>query len=170
MIEPDLNAFPNNVVEIVLPRLRTLDADIPIFRRPLRDGDGQQAIGIFPTTWFPDESSYEANGGTTLMGQPRAADETTLSIYTIIIQGAVTDTDEERGIGVHNTLAKLIRTLLARDPVLAVGLANLSHTVLGAIERIQRRRIGVQRYLDNEIDGVFMYTSWLEYYVETEIV
>lgn len=170
MIQPDLNAFPNNVVEILYPRLKTIDADIPVLRRPLRDGDGQQAIGVFPTTWMPDESSFEMDGGLSIGGQPIAASEASLSTYTIIVQGSVTDTNEEQGIGVHNVMAKWIRTLLARDPVLAVGLANLSHTMLGATERIQRRRIGVQRYLDNEIDGVFMFTSWLEYYVETEIV
>lgn len=170
MIEPDLNVFPNNVVEIMVPRLRTLDSDVPILKRPLRDGDGTQAIGVFPSTWLPDETSYEMNGGVTLLGQPRAANEASLSTYTIIVQSFVTDTDEQQGIGVHNVLAKLIRTLLARDPVLAVGLDALSSTMLGSTERIQRRRVGIQRYLDNEIDGVFMYSSWLEYYVETEIV
>lgn len=168
MIKPDLNVFPNNVVEILVPRLRTIDPDIPILKRPLRDGDGAQGIGVFASTWLPDEASYEMNGGVSLIGQPRAASEQTLSTYTIIIQGYVLDTDEQQGIGVHNVLAKMIRTLLYRDPVLAVGLGALSYTLLGSTERMQRRRVGIQRYLNNEIDGVFMFLSSLEYYVETE--
>lgn len=170
MIEPDLNVFPNNIVEVLVPRLRTLDADIPIWKRPLRDGDGEQSIGVFPSTWLPDDTSFEMRGGVNLMGEPLAASEATISTYTIIVQSFVTDTDEERGIGVHNVLAKLIRTLLARDPVLALGLNALSHTLFNSTERIEKRRVGIQRYLDNEIDGVFMYSSWLEYYVDTEIV
>lgn len=169
-IKPDLNVFPNNVVEILAPRFKTLDADLPVLKRPLRDGDGEQAIGVFPSTWLPDEESYEMNGGVTLLGQPRAASEQSLSTYTIIIQGYVLDTDEQQGIGVHNVLAKMIRTLLYRDPVLAVGLDALSHTMLGSTERIQRRRVGIQRYLNNDVDGVFMFLSSLEYYVETELV
>lgn len=170
MILPDLNCFPNNVVEIMVPRLKTLDSEIPILKRPLRDGDGTQAIGVFASTWLPDEDSYEMNGGVSLLGQKRAASEQTLSTYTINIQGYVLDTDEQQGIGVHNVLAKMIRTLLYRDPVLAVGLDALSYTYLGSTERVQRRRIGIQRYLNNEIDGVFMFLSTLEYYIETETV
>lgn len=167
-IQPNLNCFPNNAVEIIVPRLRTLDSDIPVLKRPLRDGDGEQAIGVFASTWLPDETSYEMNGGVSLLGQPRAASEQTLSTYTINIQGYVLDTDEQQGIGVHNALAKMIRTLLYRDPVLAVGLDALSYTLLGSTERIQRRRVGVQRYLNDEIGGVFMFLSTLEYYIETE--
>lgn len=167
-ILPDINVFPNNVVALMAPRLKTLDTDLSVFKRMLRDGDPTQSLGIFPLTWQPDELTYEMDGGLTLLGQKRAAAQPTVGIYTIGIQSFVMDTDEEQGIGVHNVLAKMIRTLLYYDTPLAVGLRALSVSMYGSTERFQRMKVGVQRYLTNEIDGVFHYVSSLECTVETE--
>lgn len=168
MITADIEVFPGNAVDIIVPRLQTIDADLSIKKRMLRDGDGTQTVGVFPINWIGDEDSYEMNGGVQFLGQPRAGNEQTLGTYTLGIWSYVMDTDEEQGIKVHNVLAKMIRTLLYRDPVLAVGLNALSVSMNGSTERIQRRRLGPQRFLSNEIDGVFMFLSSLEYYIETE--
>lgn len=168
MIQADINVFPNNVVALLVPRLKSLDSDLFVTKRVLRDGDPTQSIGVFPISLVPDESSYEMDGGVSMLGQRKAASEPVLSTYAIGIQSFVQHTDEEEGTGQHNVLAKMIRTLLYRDATLAVGLDALSCTMFGAVERIQRRRVGIQRYLNNDIDGVFHYMSSLEYYVETE--
>jgi hypothetical protein len=159
--------FPNNVCSLVFARMKTIDSDLRVYQRALRDSDGTQSIGVYPITWTPDESSFE------MTGQPpsvQAAAEPTLQRYIIGVQGYVKDTNEEQGIAVHSILAKRIRSLLYRDPVLAVGLQSLSVTMNGSTERIQRRGIQVQRFLNNEVQGVFMFLSSCEYYFETETV
>jgi hypothetical protein len=168
MITANINIFPNNVVALLVPRLKALDPDLFVVKRMLHEGDPTQSIGVFPIVWSPDETSYEMDGGVTLLGQRKASSSATLSTYSIGIQSSVQNTDEETGIGEHNVLAKMIRTMLVYDSVLAVGLDALSSTMLGSTETIQRRRLGVQRYLNNEIDGVFHYVSTVEYYVDTE--
>jgi len=167
-LQPDINIFPNNVISLLEPRVKTIDADLGVFKRMLRDGDPTQSVGLFPITWQPDELTYEMDGGLTTLGQKRAAAEPTVGIYTIGVQSFVMDTDEERGIGVHNVLARTLRGLLYYDTPLAVGLRALSVSMFGSTERFQRLKVGVQRYLTNEIDGVFHYVSALECTVETE--
>lgn len=167
MITTDTQVFPNNACSIIVPRMQAIDADLKIYQRSLRDSDGTQSIGVFPITWTPDETSFEMNG------QPpsiTAAGEPTLQRYVIGVQAFVQDTNEEQGIAVHSILAKRVRSTLYRDAILAVGLNALSVTMNGSTERIQRRGIQVQRYLANEVQGVFMFLSSCEYYIETETV
>jgi hypothetical protein len=168
VIEPSINIFPNNVIEIIHPRMKSLDADLGVFKRPIRDGDPTQSVGVFPINWSPDEGTYEMDGMTTTLGERRAASKPTVGIYMIGIQSFVMDTDEERGIGVHNVLAKMVRTLLYYDAPLALGLRALVESTSGRAERFQRMKVGIQRYLNNEIDGVFHYVSALECMIETE--
>jgi hypothetical protein len=167
-IQPDIDLFPNNVIELMVPRVQTIDADLRVFKRMVRDGDPTQSVGVFPLTWQPDELTYEMDGGITTLGQKRAAAMPTVGTYTIGIQSFVMDSDEEQGIGVHNVLAKMLRTLFYYDTPLGVGLRALSVSMYGSTERFQRMKVGVQRYLTNEIDGVFHYVSSLECTVETE--
>lgn len=169
VIQANVDVFPVNVVNIIATRLRVLDPDIRIFKRPLRDSDGTQCIGVYPITWNPDESSMEMQGE--LLGAPLVGrHQPTLQRYIVGIQAFVKDTDEEQGIAIHATLSKMIRSLLYGDVPLAVGLNALSLTMNNSRERIQRRGIQVQRFLSNEVDGIFMYLSSLEYFVETETV
>lgn len=167
MIDPTIEVFPNNVCSLLVARIKTIDPDLRIFQRALRDSDGTQSVGVYPITWTPDETSFEMNG------QPpttQAAGEPTLQRYIIGVQAFVQDSNEEQGIRVHSILAKQIRSLLYRDPILAVGLSTLSVVMNGSTERIQRRGIQVQRFLANDVQGVFMFLSSCEYYVETETV
>jgi hypothetical protein len=167
MITTATQVFPNNVCSLLVPRMKAIDADLKVYQRALRDSDGTQSVGIFPITWTPDETSYEMNGRPPSL---TAAGEPTLQRYVIGVQAFVQDTNEEQGIAVHSILAKRVRSTLYGDPILAVGLNALSVTMNGSTERIQRRGIQVQRYLANEVAGVFMFLSSCEYYVETEIV
>lgn len=159
MITDDTEVFPFNAIEIIVPRLQTIDNDLTIVRRALRDTDGTQTIGIFPITWEPNDASFQ-------IGQLEPA----IQRYPIAIQSCVKDTDEERGIRIHGVLAKRIRSLLYRDTPLNVGLSALSVSMNGSTERIQQRRVRSQRFLSGDIGGVFNYLAVTEYVIETETV
>lgn len=164
MIDTTIEVFPNNVCSLMVARLKTIDSDIRVFQRPLRESDGTQVIGVFPITWTPDDSTFEMDGQFVPAGQP------TVQRYIIGVQSFVQDSDEVQGIKVHSILAKRVRSMLYRDNPLAVGLNTLQVSMDGSTERIQKRGIQVQRFLANEIGGVFMFLSSAEYYVETETV
>lgn len=164
MIDTTLEVFPNNVCSLMVVRLKTIDADVRVLQRPLRESDGTQVIGVFPIIWTPDDSSFE------MTGQHVAAAQPTVQRYIIGVQAFVQDSDEAKGIAVHSVLAKRVRSMLYRDNPLAVGLNALQVSMDGSTERIQKRGIQLQRFLANEIGGVFMFLSSAEYYVETETV
>lgn len=159
MIADSIDIFPFNAVELFVPRLQTIDSDLVVVRRPLRDSDGTQTVGVFPIIWEPDEASQEIGKG-----------EPTLQRYPIAIQSCVKDTDEEKGIRVHGVLAKRIRSLLYRDQPLRVGLSALSVSMDGATERTQRLKVRNQRYLSGEVGGVFNFLAVTECMLETETV
>lgn len=165
MIDENENVFPNNVAELIYVRTKpAIDSDLVVVQRPVRDSDGNEVVGIFPMTWTPDENSYEMAA----TPSPLAAGEPTIQRYIIGVQGLIKDTDEQRGIRKHAVLAKRLRSMLYRDTALAVGLNTLSVSMFGSVERIQKRGILVQRYLNNELQGVFIFLSSIEYYVETQ--
>lgn len=150
--------FPNNAIELIATRLQMLyPNDLVVRKRPLRNTDPTKSVGIFPTDWLPDETSFEFKSL-----QP------TVQTYLIKIQAFCKDTNEEKGIATHSVMSKVIRSMLYNDEPLNVGLNALSVTMDGTIERIQRRGIRRQRYISNEIDGTFLYLSTLEVFLETE--
>ena len=59
MIVENQNVFPNNVVELVTARTRLLDTDLWVTKRPLRESDPNQSVGVFAAQWLPEENSYE---------------------------------------------------------------------------------------------------------------
>jgi hypothetical protein len=164
VIDEAIEVFPNNVCSLITARVKAVYPTLTVFQRSLRDSDGTESVGIFPITWTPDDSSFEMPANPQLF----AAGEPTLQRYIIGVQSFVKDTMEERGIRRHSILAKQIRSLLYRDQPLAIGLAALSVTMSGSLERIQRRGIQVQRFLNNDIQGVFLFLASCEYYVETQ--
>lgn len=150
--------FPENAAGVIAARIPVLiDANLPVFRRPLRGTDPAQAVGVFPVTWGQDENSMEFQSL-----------EPTLQRYVIVVQGLVQDTDEQAGISVHSILSKRLRSMLYRDTPLHTGLTSLSVAMNNSTERMQRRGITMQRFLSNEITGTFLYTSWIEMWLETE--
>jgi hypothetical protein len=158
LFDDAIAVFPNNAIELIATRLKNLyEPDLLIVKRPLKHTDNTQSVGIYGGEWFPDQSSFEF-----------ASKEPTVQVYLIKIQAFCKEIDEPRGIAVHSVMAKVMRSLLYNDVPLAVGLNALSVTMNGATERIQRRGINRQQYLNNEIGGQFLYLSTLEYYIETE--
>lgn len=165
MILPGTTEFPDNVIALIAARIPGyVDVDLNgrIHKRPLRETDEVQCVGIFPSTKLPDITTQEINGFESV--------EPSIKRYGIIVQAMVQDTDEEAAVSVHSILAQRLWRMLYRDNALAVGLTALSVSVDNSIERFQRRGITVQRYVSNEIQGNFVRTCWIEFWFDTETV
>lgn len=164
MIDASEPVFPNNVVELLALRMNDIDTDVEVFRRPLRNTDPNQSIGVFAQLWTPDDTSLEMRGMTT--GAPQ---EPTLQTYHGSLQAFIKDGDEERGLATHSVLSASVRSVLYRDVPLQVAFRNLSVTyTTGAVETLKRWGIRTQRYFSNEIDAQWLYLSTLEFFIETE--
>lgn len=164
MIDTITPVFPNNVIEVMAIPLAALDEDISLFKRPLRNTDPQQSIGIFAQMWTPDEDSYE------FMGSDHAhVQMPTLQRYIYGVQAFIKDGDEERGLATHAFLAGAVRRVLYTFPPLKVALAALRVEFQdGSVEKLTRWGVRTARYFSGEIDGVNLYLSTLEFWVETE--
>lgn len=158
------DVFPNNVIQLVVARLITKYPNTFVCRRPLRAEDGTQSIGVYPTDWNPDDTSYEFRMPQALV----PAGFPTVQVYLINIQSFVKDTSEERGIGTHAVMSKAMRSLLYNDSPLAVGLRSLRVSMDGATEVIQKRKIVRQKFVSNEINAEWLYLSTLQLQIETE--
>lgn len=164
-VTADPTTFPVNIVAKLKANTQLLDADLFVTSRPLRDSDPFQAVGISASLWSPEEDSYE------MKGVPSAGrSEPTLARYRVTVQALVKNMDEETGIAEHATLSKMIRGMLYRSEALRVQLATLVWTDGVSTERAKRWGVVNQRYLSNEIGGVWHYLSVLEYWLETETV
>lgn len=160
MILPGVTEFPNNAIALIKTRIPTyVDSDLQIFLRPLRSSDPVQSVGIFPSTKLHDQTSIEFKSV-----------EPTLKSYNIIIQSMVKDTNEDNSISVHSILIQRLSRMLYRDPVLDAGLTALYIDADNSRERVQRRGIQLVRYLSNEVQGTFLQTAWLEFWLQTETV
>lgn len=153
--------FPDNAIALITARITTaVDADLGVFKRPLRPTDATQSVGVFPLNFAPFDDSIEIQSL-----QP------TINRYAIVIQSFAKDFVEEDGIVVHSILSARLRSMFYRDPALHAGLTALQVTMNNSLERMQRRGITVQRFLSNEGQGgLFQYTAWLETWLETETV
>lgn len=150
--------FPNNAAALIKSRLQDLYSDdLDIYGRRLKLTDNTKSVGIAPDLWVPDENSFEFKSL-----------EPTVSTYTIWIQCFVKNSDREEGTKEHSVLSKVIRTMLYRDSPLAVGLNQLSVTMMGATERIQKRGFRRAQYLSTELQGNWLFLNTMEYYIETE--
>lgn len=171
MIEDDTDAvFPNNVVKclgIVMPALGDVD-ELTVLRRPLRPTDPNKSIGVYATLWTPDERSYEM-GHLNVLGQQSGPSEPSLSSYQIGIQTLVKHGDTEQALAIASVLNKRVRAVLYRNEPLRVALGSLY--VQDSTSRESMRRWGVrsQRYFSNEIEGKFVFTSVLDFWIETEM-
>jgi hypothetical protein len=160
VITADENAFPNNIVSLLEIRIALLDSDLAVVKRPLRNTDPNQAVGIFASNWVPNDDSKEMRGIAPM--QP------TLSSYRIAIQAFIKDMDEERGLNTHAVLSRMLRAMVYTDQPLRVALATLTASLGSATERSQRWGISQQRFFSNELGGEWLYLSILEMWLETE--
>lgn len=154
--------FPNNVVNLIYAQAQQLDADLAMFKRPLRRSDPGQSIGVYGSQWVPDEDSFEMGGSSAGFHEP------TLASYLVSIQAFVADFDEERGLATSSVLSTMVRSMLHRNDNLRVALRALSVVMEGSTERTRRFSVRTQRFNSNEIDGNFLYLSTLEFWLETE--
>lgn len=155
----DLNIYPMNVVDEVAVSLdQYLDDVVEVLKRPLRPMDPYRCVGIFPTTNEVVQNSLELGG-----------DEPTLQRYNYRVQYLCRHADEVVGRRQYAVDTKIVKTILYRDQALRVRLAALNDESLGFQERFKQFIIGTQRYLNNEINGQFMYLSVTEFTVVTEV-
>lgn len=161
MIEPNDNIFPNNIAILLETRVKLLDADLFVIKRPLRNSDPNQSVGVFASLWSPNDDSHE------FLGQVHAV-RPTVQRYACTVQAFVKDMDEERGLNTHSTLSGAIRTMLYNDEPLRIALGSLQSNLNGVIEQAQRWGITQQRYFSNELSGEWLYLSVLEFWLETE--
>jgi hypothetical protein len=165
MIQPGDAEFPNNVISLLAIRApQYIDADLRVFKRPLRTSDSTQTVGLFPSLKVPEQASWEIGGGADTRG------ESTIKRYTVIAQSYVMDSDEERAISTHSILANRLWRMWHWDNPLHVALTALQVVANNTTERFQRRGATSTRYLSNEIQGSFLQTSWIEFWFDTETV
>lgn len=153
------------MLDVMIGRLleRYPDRKDMIVARQLRPNDADLAIGVFPVDWLPVEDSYEMAGR--LTGAPW---EPTLSRYTFRLQVMVKDTDDEQGRRRYGIEAKNLRSILYRDQELPVRLRALKETDLESVEQVKRYGIRNQRYLNNEMQGIWLYLAVTDLWIETE--
>lgn len=162
MITASTPVFPNNVVEKIAERMDLIDADLHVVKRPIRNTDPQQSVGVYGQLWAPNDQSLEMRG--------YSPAEPTLQQYSLSVQAFVRDGDEENGLAVHSVLSSLVRSVLYRDDTLRIALQGLSVThVTGVRESLKRWGIRTQRYFNNDIEGQWLYLSTLDFWMETEI-
>lgn len=161
MIEASDAVFPSNVLLLLEAAFAGLDPDLTVLKRPLRPSDPNQSIGMWGALWSPEEDSYEIGH--------IAPHEPTLQTYQIGVQCLVKDGDEVRGLNIHSILSKRIRSVLYRNEPLRVALQS-SYTTDGfSTERVRRWGVRNQRYMNNDIEGQFVYVSTLDFWFETEL-
>lgn len=163
-IVADEAVFPNNIISVIKDRIQTLDEDLYVTSRPLRDSDPPQSVGVLGTIWNPQEDSYEMKNLGLGLHEP------TLQRYVITVQAFVKNMEEEVGVAEHATLSKFVRAMLYRDETLRLQLSSLVWTNGLYTERAKRWGINNQRFVSNEIGGVWLYVSSLEFWLETETV
>lgn len=164
------SVFPNNVVKclkIVMPALGD-DGELTVLARPLRPSDPNKSIGVYGTLWMPDERSYEM-GHNNVLGQPSSPSEPTLATYQIGIQTLVKHSDTEAALAVGSVLNKRVRAVLYRNGPLQVALGSLYVEDSTSRESLKRWGVRSQRYFSNEIEGKFVFTSVLDFWIETEM-
>jgi hypothetical protein len=166
VLEVDEAVFPNNVVKFVALAEATIDEDVRIFKRPLRNTDPRQSIGVFAQGWDPDPESLEIAG---IGAENPAPQMPTIQRYTLGLQAFVKDAEEERGLAVHSVLAQRTRMVLYTNGPLQVIFGQLVTTpAVGWTESMTRWGIRTARYFSGDIAGEMLYLSTLEFWIETQ--
>lgn len=147
---------------IILGRLANIHVGLNAHLRMLKATDENFSIGVFPSTWQPDEDSHE-------MGHYPSSEPTLLK-YQIGIHVLTKDSDRIRGLAIHTALTKRVRSVLYRDATLRVGLESLSVTDSFGTESYRKGRPQSIRYLSSEIgNNQLAYLSVLDYNLDTEM-
>jgi len=154
--------FPMEVVDILHARFKELlGTDMEIVDRSVRPTDPSRTLGIFPVDWNPVQESYEISRGNF---------EPTLGRYTYRIQVLVKHTNEEEGRALYTSDTKIVKAILYRDATLVQRLTSIQETSFGSIERAKRWGVRHQRFLNNELQGQFIFLATTEVWLEVESV
>lgn len=151
--------FPQNVMRLIGHRFGMEDSYLDVLYRPVRTTDRDFTVCIIPGEWAPQQGSLELG---------RKNTESTLNRYMITVQCLVTDMEEERGIERASALSDAVRTLLYRDTSLALGFQSLKVSLATRVESAMKMGITRQEFLNNTAQGMFIYLSTLDLWVETE--
>lgn len=162
MIAADATVFPGNVSIALKACLDLIDAEVKVFLRPLLATDGIQAIGCYETEAVPNIESLEMRGY--VMG----AQQPVLTTYDFNVMSMVVHSDQMIGIAQHSTLAKRVRSTVANNPDLDVALKALASTEFGRVERAQRWGFRRQSFQTGDLNGMFLFVSVSEFWLETE--
>jgi len=160
----NLLGFPNSVVDLLADKFMAIEGLEYVLKRPLRPTDPDMCVGIFAVNWSPDD--FEIGGHV----NPTITIDPVLATYHYAIQAFVKMAGEEEGILKHTVLSKIVRSMLYRDVGLRVALCSLDETSMGAKERVQRWGVRTQRFIQNEVQGSFVFLSTMDMWVQTETV
>lgn len=153
-----VDAFPNNIVEVLATGLMTGIPSIEtILRRPLRVSDPTRSLACFSVDWAPTQLEIGGFGPT-------------LARYDFAIQTLVKEADEEEARRNSAVLAKSVRKMLYSNGALSLQLRGLSETGDGDIERVQRVGITRQQFASNLLNKQMLFYSSTQLWVETETV
>lgn len=153
----------NQVIDWVLETIEAempLLADIPkvdVFRRKLRGTDPRRSVSCFLTFWTPLQNER-------VMGQPQPI----LNNYTLRVQNLVKGLEEVQGREVYVADAALVQAILYRAPASGVAFPAFEEELLGLVERVTRIDVMQQEFMNDYIEGQFMYLCGTEVRVQTE--
>jgi hypothetical protein len=164
LLEADEAIFPNNLVKWIAIAMEGIDPGVKVFKRPLRNSDPQQSIGVFGQLWMPEQDSLEMQS----LGNP-APQQPTIQRYQLSVQAFVKDAEEARGLAVHSVLSQRVRSVLYTNPDLQVVFSELKANLgEGWVESMRRWGITVARYYSNDLNGTNVYLTTTELWTETE--
>lgn len=155
--------FPNNVVILMADRYEEIDDTLTVLRRPLRISDPNFTLGVFSTTWTPEQNTGQ------IMGVDFSR-EFMLEQYIIRTQILVRNSDEEDGLTQQSVLAELVRSILVDDIAFRQQLGGLTATITNTTKRLQRWWTRNGTYLSGEVKGQNLYLSTLDTMIEVEKV
>jgi hypothetical protein len=156
-----MSNFPSNIVQVIKDTIAA-DAELGqgnVVGRAVRPADPNYTVGVYADNWEPVEGSHQ-------IGQHEPA----LNRYSVTIQDLVQSQDEQIGREVFATRAKLIRVTLYRSPDFRIALTSLNEDVLNSRERLQHFGVTRQRFVMNELKGIWNFVSVTQFWIETEIV
>lgn len=125
--------------------------------RPLRQDDPNFAVGAFVDEWLNEGSEIGSY-------------HPTINMYKIEVQAICKSMDPQKGILIHSLMARNIRRLLAGSDDLRTTWGQNVDAVDVGFERFMKATVMQQKYLSNEVGGVFFYMSVTPVIVETEYV
>lgn len=164
MLEVSEAVFPNNAVKWIAVAMQGIDPDVRVFKRPLRNTDPQQSIGVFGQLWQPDQDSLEIQA----LGNP-APQQPSIQRYTLGVQAFIKDSEEGRGLAVHSVLSQRVRSVLYTNPDLQVVFSELKADLgEGWVESMRRWAVSVSRYFSGDLKGTNLYLTTTELWIETE--